>query len=213
MKNKLFLFLLFILLLFFTIPLVSPAFLVVRAQSRFDKPEPGQSQYFEACCGDGLPNTVVGCRAVDPNSGWRGVCATNVDCSKPAPSCSASACSKACGGGTQVVTCTNICGGVVSSTTQSCNTQACVTPTLIPTSTPPTATIIPSVTPTVGSCPRKGQGDADCDGSVNGVDYSIWLNSQCRPGIGQSCNSYQADFNQDGKIDDDDYQIWLNNRA
>ncbi|MBI5452011.1 hypothetical protein HY945_00965, partial [Candidatus Gottesmanbacteria bacterium] len=81
-------------------------------------------------------------------------------------------------------------------------------PTIIPTATP-----VVEPTLTTSSCSRKGEGDANCDGSVDGIDYSIWLNSQCNPGAGQTCDNLQADFNADGKVNDDDYKIWFNNRA
>lgn len=71
----------------------------------------------------------------------------------------------------------------------------------------------PTVPPTSPSCPRKGVGDANCDGKVDGIDYSIWLNSQCRPTGGQTCADTRADFNRDGNVDDSDYQIWFNNRG
>lgn len=73
----------------------------------------------------------------------------------------------------------------------------------------PIVTIVPTDQPT---CTMKSSGDANCDGSINGIDYSIWLNSQCHPGPGQTCARYDADFNGDGNVDDADYFIWLNNR-
>lgn len=84
-----------------------------------------------------------------------------------------------------------------------------LTPT--PTSVSPTITSVePTNTPAPG-CPKKSQGDANCDGNVDGVDYSIWLNTQCpstRP-TNAECASYDADFNGDKNIDDVDYEIWL----
>lgn len=59
----------------------------------------------------------------------------------------------------------------------------------------------------------KAKGDANCDGRVDGVDYSLWLNTQCQPAAGQSCADLKADFNGDGKVNDDDYQIWFANRG
>ena len=72
---------------------------------------------------------------------------------------------------------------------------------------------IDSITITLQSCNRKTQGDADCNGVVDGVDYSRWLNSQCVPGAGQTCASYTADFNGDGRVDDTDLSIWPANRV
>lgn len=66
-----------------------------------------------------------------------------------------------------------------------------------------------STTPIPG-CTKKSQGDANCDGNVNGADYSFWLNRQCTTGC--SATNLVADFNGDNKVDDNDYAIWFNNR-
>lgn len=63
----------------------------------------------------------------------------------------------------------------------------------------------------VQACPLKNRGDANCDGRISGVDYSIWLNSQCHPNPGKACADLRADFDADGDIDDNDYKIWLAN--
>lgn len=76
----------------------------------------------------------------------------------------------------------------------------------------PTPTITPTAEP-IPECPRKGQGDANCDGVIDGVDYVIWLNSQCVAIPPQVCADIKADFNFDTKINDDDYKIWFNNRG
>lgn len=81
-------------------------------------------------------------------------------------------------------------------------------PTPTQTATPPSPTITP-----VASCPKKSQGDANCDGVVDGIDYSIWLSTQCRPSVSQKCADNQADFNKDGNIDDNDYKIWFAGRS
>lgn len=81
----------------------------------------------------------------------------------------------------------------------------------LPTATPaPTSTPAPTVPPGGNnSCPvTKGKGDANCDGVIDLIDYSIWLNNQCHPGSGQSCGDLRADFNGDGNVDDADYTIW-----
>ena len=91
-----------------------------------------------------------------------------------------------------------------------------VTPTWTPTPIPPTVTNVPTVTGV--TCTRKTLGDANCDNAIDGIDYSIWLNSQCHPEIGSSsfCNpvpqNADADFNLDGNRDDADYEIWFSNR-
>ncbi|OGG15518.1 hypothetical protein A3D77_06770 [Candidatus Gottesmanbacteria bacterium RIFCSPHIGHO2_02_FULL_39_11] len=94
-----------------------------------------------------------------------------------------------------------------------------VTPTRTPT---PTATRTPTPVPpsvTGINCLRNNLGDANCDYSIDGVDYSVWLNSQCHvePGTTSFCstlpNNWDADFNNDGNRDDADYGIWLSNRG
>jgi len=84
-------------------------------------------------------------------------------------------------------------------------------PTLTPVAT---NTPVPSVTPTPKPCTRKADGDANCDGSIDGIDYSIWLNSQCPStrGAGQQCARVDADFNLDTNVDDTDYYIWFAHR-
>lgn len=69
--------------------------------------------------------------------------------------------------------------------------------------------LIETVT-SVPSCPKKTQGDVDCDGNINGADYSMWLNHQC-PGACTN-DSLIADFNGDSKVNDNDYAIWFNYR-
>jgi len=87
----------------------------------------------------------------------------------------------------------------------------------ITTSTPTPTTQAPTVTPILATatpvpgCPKKSQGDANCDDIVNGKDYSYWLNRQCTTGC--TAASLVADFNSDNKVDDSDYTIWLNNHA
>jgi uncharacterized protein YvpB len=64
------------------------------------------------------------------------------------------------------------------------------------------------------SCSRHSQGDANCDGNVDGIDFSIWLNTQChRTSPSQVCADLRADFNNDGNVDDADYQIWVANEG
>ncbi len=69
-----------------------------------------------------------------------------------------------------------------------------------------------TATPTGNDCPRKKEGDANCDGSVDLIDYSIWLNSQCnKAASGSNCGNTRADFNGDGSVDDSDLAIWKSN--
>lgn len=98
-----------------------------------------------------------------------------------------------CGVGVGCTNCYTIIQ-IVSSTTPT------TVVTLTPTPTTPAGGI--SITPTIpSSCTRKGEGDADCNGSINGIDYSIWLNHQCIPDVGQTCSDLRPDFDTDGDVD------------
>lgn len=96
-----------------------------------------------------------------------------------------------------------------------------ITPTPTPVeSNPPTATIIPqltdipeedeegtpeaeqSVTPQP-ACPRKNQGDANCDGNITLLDYELF-----RQAYLEDSSSTDADFNADGEVTLVDAQIW-----
>lgn len=59
----------------------------------------------------------------------------------------------------------------------------------------------PVPTPTGDPCLHQPRGDANCDGRIDGVDYSRWLS------LDES-----ADFNADGNVNASDYQIWFANR-
>lgn len=50
-------------------------------------------------------------------------------------------------------------------------------------------------------------GDANSDGKVDGIDYTIWLNHYNQSVSGAS----NGDFNNNGKVDGVDYVVWLNN--
>lgn len=84
-----------------------------------------------------------------------------------------------------------------------------------PTPPPPNLTLSPlpslPITP-IASCLKKNLGDANCDGNIDGIDYSLWLHNQCHPTLSQKCSDLSADFNIDGNVDDQDYAIWLQNR-
>lgn len=70
------------------------------------------------------------------------------------------------------------------------------TSTLAPTSTP-------TNTPTTVLCPRKSEGDADCNGRIDLVDYEIW-----RQEYYGTLTTKTADFNGDGVVDMTDFAIW-----
>ena len=82
----------------------------------------------------------------------------------------------------------------------------------------PTPTFTPTITPTkvpitAVVCSKRKYGDANCDGKISGLDYSVWLNSQCYPNQGKICLDLRADFNQDKYIDGLDFVKWLDNRG
>jgi len=51
-------------------------------------------------------------------------------------------------------------------------------------------------------------GDGNGDGSVNGLDYIVWLNHF---GISAASNQTQGDYNADTKVNGQDYIVWLTN--
>lgn len=57
------------------------------------------------------------------------------------------------------------------------------------------------------ACQQKPQGDADCNGSINAVDYDIWQ----REYLGQIATK-TADFDNSGTVDLIDYEIWRQHR-
>ena len=96
--------------------------------------------------------------------------------------------------------------------------SAIPTLTPIPTSTPrptatmtprPTNTPIPTPTPsrvptsTPIPCPRKTEGDADCNGRIDIIDFEIWR----RELLGID-TTLKADFDGSGKVDMSDFGIW-----
>lgn len=94
------------------------------------------------------------------------------------------------------------------------------TPTPRPTETPtPTVTPSPTITPTPtqtatptpipGRCQLKNRGDANCDDVIDGLDFSLWLGTQCT----RRCRDRRADFNRDGRVNSSDLSRWVTNRA
>lgn len=59
---------------------------------------------------------------------------------------------------------------------------------------------------TPAACPRKPEGDANCDGFVNLIDHEIFRAEYLGEFIGEGI--LQADFNGDGKVSLVDVQIW-----
>lgn len=107
-------------------------------------------------------------------------------------------------GETKTITCT---------LTQPSSTPTVSGPTPTTGALSPTPTVSGPTPTTSPTCGTKASGDANCDGVIDGIDYVMWLNSQCNPGANQTCADVKADFNGDGKVNDDDYQIWFNNRT
>lgn len=53
-------------------------------------------------------------------------------------------------------------------------------------------------------CAGKDQGDADCDGDVDALDYTIWRSEF----LDQSVQEKRADFNGDAVVDEFDFETW-----
>lgn len=62
----------------------------------------------------------------------------------------------------------------------------------------------PNVTPTTSPlCPKFSQGDANCDGMVNLVDFEIF-----RTEFSKQAQTARADFNRDASVTIVDFEIW-----
>jgi hypothetical protein len=70
----------------------------------------------------------------------------------------------------------------------------------------PTLTLTKTPTATITSTTGK-PGDANSDGVVNGIDYSIWNTNYSKNLSGR----INGDFDSNGKVDGIDYVIWLTN--
>jgi hypothetical protein len=57
-------------------------------------------------------------------------------------------------------------------------------------------------------CATRRNGDANCDGNTNMIDYSIWLNHTCTPAENQTCLDLRPDFNDDKIVNIQDRDIW-----
>lgn len=91
---------------------------------------------------------------------------------------------------------------------QNCKTVANVSVWVSLTPVPATGTPVPTgtspqPTPTLSpTCNLKNQGDANCDGLFNGIDYSILINTQCaKTSPLQQCADLRADFDRDTDVD------------
>lgn len=56
-----------------------------------------------------------------------------------------------------------------------------------------------------GECSLKSQGDANCDGKINILDYNIW-----RDEVNRKSQTKRADFNGNGEVGADDLNTWQN---
>jgi hypothetical protein len=61
----------------------------------------------------------------------------------------------------------------------------------------------PPISPTSGACTLKSQGDADCNGIVELIDFEIW-----RKEYMQTLTTKTADYNASGIVDLIDFEIW-----
>jgi len=66
--------------------------------------------------------------------------------------------------------------------------------------------------PDARDCSIKFQGDADCDGLITVLDYTLWKNESVGRDLDDrdlDGNMIDADFDENGLVDDADRQIWL----
>jgi hypothetical protein len=90
--------------------------------------------------------------------------------------------------------------------TRGCPIETNLTPVVIEATSPPENTIAP-----VG-CPRKPEGDANCDQVINDADYDLWKTAFKSTGISDRSDYLKSDFNNDSKVDLVDFEIWRQNR-
>ena len=82
------------------------------------------------------------------------------------------------------------------------------TDTPVSTPTPTSINPSPTETPTPGDeCPRKSEGDANCDGQITLLDFDRWRQEY----LGE-LNTTTADFNASSDVTLIDYEIWRSHR-
>lgn len=93
--------------------------------------------------------------------------------------------------------CDNKCGSQAQSLTSPPIPTSEPTTAFIPTSTP-----VPTIVPTIATstCPLKSQGDADCDGKVDILDFNIWISE-----FTKELSSQKSDFDGDGLVTIEDF--------
>jgi hypothetical protein len=69
----------------------------------------------------------------------------------------------------------------------------------------PSCLVNPSISPPA-TCARKAEGDADCNGTINLLDFEIWR--QEFTSTGEQPYLGKADFNHDGNTTLADFEIW-----
>ena len=79
-----------------------------------------------------------------------------------------------------------------------------ISPTRTPTPVSATNPVAPTRTPTPSAgCSRKFQGDANCDGLIDLIDFEIW-----RREFTGTATTKNADYNVDGLVNLIDFEIW-----
>jgi len=92
------------------------------------------------------------------------------------------------------------CGRSPTVTVKPINT---ISPTITVTVTKtPTRVATKTPTPNIGLCINKNQGDANCDGVVNIMDFGIWKSEFIVK------QGKEADFNRDGEVSIVDFALW-----
>lgn len=71
----------------------------------------------------------------------------------------------------------------------------------------PTQAITPTSVVTLPICPRKSEGDANCNDTIELLDFAIWRQEYLNPEE-QKSDLSQANFNEDSVIDILDFAIW-----
>ncbi len=102
-----------------------------------------------------------------------------------------------CGFDNKQCCCSNGCNACFPNT---CNPPPPAAPP--PVVVPPTATPIPTATPV--PCPKKAQGDANCDGTVNLLDYFYYVTVASGGRVPSTVN---PDFNGNGTVNAEDRVI------
>jgi hypothetical protein len=94
-------------------------------------------------------------------------------------------------------------GGVTQGVSPSITVNPSITTAVTTVPSPTTASVTPNPSVTVSAaCPRKPEGDANCDNKINLVDLEIWT----REFLGDK--SLNADFNGNNGVTLVDLQIW-----